>query len=583
MGIIMKVFGEINGVKVIGTRMSRNRNKVKEVADLLLTGQTYFGSAGASLTHQMTPDISVATAKGFKGEYSTSEALRKWMSGKHPVILIDSVLIENAEGKLNKITGIIEGKDTDHVMIIGNNVILIDSKHYRRSKYFVTENYKIVRGRKTESFAGSNPKDSELADLWGNYLNNHHNTSFSYVLNITTESFVDRSLYWWKAPFRLLTSDKIESFFNDVWESLQDEDFINVDLVADILSCAIEPLDIRTEAIEQVLANEDEDFDKNYEFENDPDGYYGIDYDYGHNNPDNYNEVRTSTYVVIDGHTRETWDVSNKEPEELIEILKGACNVGRLIANNCNITDLSVFACLDKLDTLEVSGNQIIDISPLSNLTSLQSLTLTNNQISDLSPLSGLKSLQVLNIAENKDIFDISPLAGLTNLHYLKMSGNSIFDISPVESLTSLEALCFCNNRVRDITPLEALTNLHELCCIGNNFSKLSPLERLTGLHVLRIGGNRISDVSALAGLIDLCELELRQCIKLDLSQLAKLVNLEKLDIAYCNELTGVAALSGLKKLKQLIYSGKNIPREEILALGRQLPDCKMNDPDNVS
>jgi len=576
----MRVFGEINGVNVIGTGRSKTQKKVQEVADLLLNGQTYFGSAGASLTHQMTPDISLAVAKAFKGEFLTSDALRKWMSGKHPVILIDSVSIENAEGKFNEETGIIEGKDTDHVMIIGNNVILIDSKHYKRSKYFITENYKIVRGRKAESFVGSNPKESELADLWGNYLNNHYNKSISYVLNITTESSVYRGSYWWKAPFRVLTSDKIDDFFNDVLESFQDEDFINADLVADILTCTVKPFDTPTEAIERVLANENED--KDYDFDHDPDGHYGIDYDFGLDDPDNYNDVRTSSYVVIDGHLRETWDVSNKEPEELVEILKGAHNVASLIAKNCNISDVSIFAHLDKLAFLDLSDNQIIDISPLSNQTGLQSLILNNNQLSDLSPLSGLKNLQVLNIAGNKNVFDVSPLAGLTNLHFLKMSGNGIFDISPVENLTNLEILCFCNNRVRDITPLEALTNLHELCCIGNNFSRLSPLEWVTGLHVLRIGGNRISDVSALAGLINLCELELRQCIKLDLSHLAKLVNLEELDIAYCNELTGVAALSGLKKLKQLMYSNKNISREEVLALGRQLPDCKMNDPDIV-
>lgn len=56
-----------------------------------------------------------------------------------------------------------------------------------------------------------------------------------------------------------------------------------------------------------------------------------------------------------------------------------------------DITDVKPLSKLDKLQTLELSGNRITDITPVANLPKLTKLNVMSNCIADLSSLDGKK------------------------------------------------------------------------------------------------------------------------------------------------------------------------------------------------
>ncbi len=112
-------------------------------------------------------------------------------------------------------------------------------------------------------------------------------------------------------------------------------------------------------------------------------------------------------------------------------------NIYRL---NEPITDISFLADFTKLQSLNLSLNNISDISALSGLTNLTTLNLGGNQISDISALSELTNLTELFLWKNQ-ISDVSALSGLTNLTYLVLNDNPIAE-SDIEALKSALPNC---------------------------------------------------------------------------------------------------------------------------------------------
>ena len=89
--------------------------------------------------------------------------------------------------------------------------------------------------------------------------------------------------------------------------------------------------------------------------------------------------------------------------------------LGRLVARNRGIRDLTGIQFATNLSKIDLRDNEISDLSPLAGLINLRELRLDHNfQPSDLSPLAGLINLEVLDFTFN--VSDLSPLAGLINL-----------------------------------------------------------------------------------------------------------------------------------------------------------------------
>ena len=235
-----------------------NKDQVDIVERLLNEGRRYFGSSGASLTHQISnPDyegkgIDPLLAKvGLDGEHKTSRLLLSWMKDKPNVVLVDSVHLKSyGEEELNEETGILEGGDTDHVLIIGNFVIIIDSKNWKsRRRYTIKENGEVIRGNST--FPGGKISTLKASRLWADALKPHQ-AIISSIVNISAEKvWVTRDRNWWKQPYRLVSIEILEEFLDGVWEKLPEKSKvnINVNLVASIVANTIKPYDVFKEEL----------------------------------------------------------------------------------------------------------------------------------------------------------------------------------------------------------------------------------------------------------------------------------------------------------------------------------------------
>lgn len=235
--------------------------QVDIVERMLKNGRRYFGSSGASLTHQafnpvyeekgIKPELARA---GLEGEHKTSKLLLKWMKDKPNIVLVDSVHLKDyGEETFNEETGTFDGGDTDHVLIIGDIVIIIDSKNWKgRRRYSINDSGEVIRGKTT--FPGGQISTLKAGKLWADALRPHRVTTSS-IVNISTDKvMVTRDRNWWRQPYRLVTLETLEEFLDDVLKSLPDsaKESINVNLIASIASNTLQPYDVFKEKLGNV-------------------------------------------------------------------------------------------------------------------------------------------------------------------------------------------------------------------------------------------------------------------------------------------------------------------------------------------
>lgn len=238
-----------------------NKRKVDIVEKMLNNGRRYFGSSGAGLTHQISNPIyqdkginSELAKAGLEGEHKTSKLLLEWMKDKPNVVLVDSVHLKSyGEETFNEETGTMDGGDTDHVLIIGNFIILVDSKNWKgKRRYSISDNGEVTRGNKP--FPGGKISTVAASRLWTEALKTY-NVTISSIVNITSEKvMVTRDRNWWRQSYRLVTLEILTEFLDDVWEKLPSEhkDSIDVNLVAAIASNALKPYDVFKEQLGEV-------------------------------------------------------------------------------------------------------------------------------------------------------------------------------------------------------------------------------------------------------------------------------------------------------------------------------------------
>lgn len=238
-----------------------SKRQVDIVERMLRRGRRYFGSSGASLSHQAhnpayaEKGIDPGLAKaGLEGEHKTTELLLKWMENKPNVVLVDSVHLKNyGKEVFNEETGTMDGGDTDHVLIVGDVVIIIDSKNWKgRRRYSINDNGEVIRGKTT--FPGGEISTLKAGRLWAEALKPHGITTSSVVSISTDKVSVTRDRNWWKQPYRLVTLETLEEFLDDVMKSLPaaTKEAINVNLVASIASNSIQPYDVFKEKLGKV-------------------------------------------------------------------------------------------------------------------------------------------------------------------------------------------------------------------------------------------------------------------------------------------------------------------------------------------
>ena len=169
---------------------------------LILSGQNSFGDPGASLTWGIGGSKNGVVAIGREGEKMVGKFLNDYANRHQGVRVLHSIEWPGSKG------------DTDHMLIIGNLIIIIDAKRWKaKRKYSVTPRGAIHRG--TVAFPEGKVKMIPALQAWRKTMGK--GVSFVGVVCVAQkEVFVPYDKNWSKAPFKLVTIEKLEEFLDNV-------------------------------------------------------------------------------------------------------------------------------------------------------------------------------------------------------------------------------------------------------------------------------------------------------------------------------------------------------------------------------
>lgn len=175
-----------------------------EIKSLIQRGKKTLGNPAASLSwgidgNRMIP----ALEYGKEGEKQTAKILDKMAEEIPEMFVFHSLAWPGSNG------------DTDHIVVYGNMVIVIDSKRWKAvRKYSVTANGAILRG--TVPFPQGKVKIGSALHAWRRKLDN---VKVVGVVTIAQEKvFVTRDRNWYKAPYSLVESEKLEEFLQELFK-----------------------------------------------------------------------------------------------------------------------------------------------------------------------------------------------------------------------------------------------------------------------------------------------------------------------------------------------------------------------------
>lgn len=211
------------------------------IEDMLVQGRNTFGSAGASLTWGIDGTEDGDVNAGIDGERMTARILREWVKDKPTAVAVNSVGLPGSKG------------DTDHILVVGNTILLIDSKRWKsKRKYTMMPDGVIKRG--TVTFDGGHVKMLPFLKIWRDTIKPYR--AAGVVCIAQNEVFVPYDNNWYKSPFKLVTAEQLpeflDNFFNKVGKS---NESIDLGLVSMIVTRAIKPRDRRKELIRTELLN----------------------------------------------------------------------------------------------------------------------------------------------------------------------------------------------------------------------------------------------------------------------------------------------------------------------------------------
>jgi Leucine-rich repeat (LRR) protein len=179
-------------------------------------------------------------------------------------------------------------------------------------------------------------------------------------------------------------------------------------------------------------------------------------------------------------------------------VVSVACSDAFEITISKNSINEFYYAISIGLQTLYLSGNQIVDFNPSIALPiGLQNLYLSDNQIVDFNPSIALPiGLQTLDLGRNQ-IVDFNPSIALPiGLQTLGLGGNQIVDFNPSIALPiGLQGLYLNGNQIVDFNPSIALPiGLQNLYLSGNQIVDFNPSIALPiGLQNLYLSDNQMT------------------------------------------------------------------------------------------
>lgn len=156
---------------------------------------------------------------GLEGEKMTAKTLDKFLTNPHTrnIRVFHSAQWPGSNG------------DTDHILVMGKLVILIDSKRWKsKRKYSVTPKGAIMRG--TVRFPEGKVKMIPAMSAWRKILPPGTKV-IGAVAIAQTEVFVPYDKNWYKAPFRLVT---VENLIEYIVDTIKREQKKNPELIKGI-------------------------------------------------------------------------------------------------------------------------------------------------------------------------------------------------------------------------------------------------------------------------------------------------------------------------------------------------------------
>lgn len=209
----------------------------RKIHALLVGGRRYFGSAGASLTQVLdNPEQDSEFGRsvvqvGLDAERSTSQLIRRWMADKPDVVLCDSVHVRGYGGN--------EDGDTDHVLLCGRSVLLVDTKRWKsRRKYSFSESGAVLRSGR--AFAGGRLGMRGALGIWRKHM---PGCRVDGVVCVNSERvFVVYDRAWKRQPFRLVTVERLIEQL-DYWYGRADRGRVECDVVARVAAMCVKPYD----------------------------------------------------------------------------------------------------------------------------------------------------------------------------------------------------------------------------------------------------------------------------------------------------------------------------------------------------
>jgi len=171
-------------------------SSAEEMKQLIRSGQKVFGVPAASLTWGIDGNrMKASLMPGMEGERHTAKILDAFAAKTPGVFVFHSLSWPESNG------------DTDHILVYKDLIVVIDSKRWKaQRKYSVTDKGAIKRGTvyfpqgrvkigyALKSWRKKTPKDVKVMGI---------------VCIAQQKVFVTRDKNWYKAPYRLVESEKL--------------------------------------------------------------------------------------------------------------------------------------------------------------------------------------------------------------------------------------------------------------------------------------------------------------------------------------------------------------------------------------
>jgi internalin A len=153
-----------------------------------------------------------------------------------------------------------------------------------------------------------------------------------------------------------------------------------------------------------------------------------------------------------------------------------------------------------RLETLKLSGPDLLSLNGGSDMTSLRILVLADASLSTLDGLGHLPALETLTILGD----GVTSLDGFVPgpaFATLRAEGSSLQDISALATADNLNALHGKNSQINDISSLAGKHKIRQLFLTGTQVTDMSPLRALASLELLSLSRTPVTDITAFSDL----------------------------------------------------------------------------------